>query len=195
MFFFYCKKDKYYVSVSEELNDKEPLTSTTISVFNEPCKESGEVTFDEDRRLAATFSVKNRYETEESAEGFYLHIFKEYCEKLHEKTIYMKVEFNHAGQGRTINFVMPFKYNASGEPELMELDPSGGDLEEFKKGYPMRELYEHLFIPINIVYDEKNKRYTYYLPNGLAKNEGENGKEMESIMKFNLYELKIKDES
>lgn len=189
------KTDNLYVSISEELNDEEPLTSSTISVFNDTCNDGFDVTFEEEKRLAATFSVKNRYETEESAEGFYLYIFKEYCEKLHEKTIYMKVEFNHAGEGRTINFVMPFKYDTNGNPELMELNPSGADLEDFQMGYPMKELYEHLFIPINIVYDEINKRYTYYLPEGLRKNEGEDGKEMERVMKFNLYELKIKDES
>ena len=185
------KKDNKYISVSEEMNEEEILTSTTISVYNDTCDDSENVTFDETKRLAATFNVKNRYETEESAEGFYLHIFKEYCEKLHEKTIYMKVEFNHAGQGRTINFSMPFAYDSDGmNPELLNLSPESGDLETFRQGYPLKELYSHLFIPINVVYDEKNKRYTYSLPNGLAKNT-----DKKKVMKFNLYEIKIKDES
>ena len=185
------KKDNLYVSVSEEINEEEILTSTTINVYNDTCTNTNDVTFDEEKRLAATFSVKNRYEAEESAEGFYLHIFKEYCEKLHENTIYMKVEFNHAGQGRTINFSMPFEYDNKGEnPTLLDLSPESGDLETFRQGYPLKELYSHLFIPINVVYDEKNKRYSYYLPSGLAKND-----DKEKIMKFNLYEIKIKDES
>lgn len=184
------KNDNLYVSINEELNDIEVLTSSTISVYNDTCDKDDKVTFEEDKRLAAKFIVKNRYEAEESAEGFYLHIFKDYSEKLHDKTIYMKVEFNHAGEGRTINFTMPFKYDNDGNAEMMDLSPSGGDLDDFKKGYPLNELYEHMFIPIKVVYDDDNKRYSYYLPNGLTKNS-----DKEKVMKFNLYELKIKDES
>jgi hypothetical protein len=33
-------------------------------------------------------------------------MFKEYSKKLHEATIYMKVEFNHAGYGKTIPMVL-----------------------------------------------------------------------------------------
>ena len=182
------RKDNLYVSVSEEINETEPLTSSTISVYNDTCDKNDKVTFEKDKRLAATFSVKNRYNTEESAEGFYLHIFKDYCEKLHEKTIYMKVEFNHAGEGRTINFTMPYNFE-EGEYTLMDLSPGSSDLTTFKEGYALSELYEHLFIPINVVYREKEKKYVYYLPEGLVQHD-EKG-----IMKFNLYELKIKDES
>ena len=196
------KNDNLYVSINEELNDVEVLTSSTISVYNDTCIEKdGEyyVTFEEDKRLAAKFIVKNRYEAEESAEGFYLHIFKDYSEKLHDKTIYMKVEFNHAGEGRTINFTMPFRYNDEGNPILLDLSPEGdgitgyienGKKHYFKEGYPLKELYEHMFIPIKVVYDDVNKRYSYYLPKGLAENS-----DKEKVMKFNLYELKIKDES
>ena len=194
------RNDNYYGSVSEDLNDKKVLTSKTISVYNDYGILEGEgtdeekfyVTFGENKRLDASFSVKNRYESEESAEGFYLHIFKNYCEKLHEKTIYMKVEFNHAGEGRTINMLMPMKYDGD-EPELMELGigNQGRDVETFKKGYALDELYKHLFIPIKVVYNEENKKYIYYLPKGLAPEKYNNDK----IMKFNLYELKIKDES
>jgi hypothetical protein len=102
----------------------------------------------------------------------------------------MKVEFNHAGEGRTINFTMPFKYEDN-DIKLMDLSPNSDDLTTFKEGYSLNELYEHLFIPIKIVYDDVNKRYSYYLPRGLAPENYDNDK----IMKFNLYELKIKDES
>lgn len=184
------KKDNKYVSVSEELNEKEIAKSSAITVYNDTCDDDGNVTFEADKRLAARFVVKNRYEMSESAEGFYLYIFKDYCEKLHEQTIYMKVEFNHAGEGRTVNFLMPFKYSGNTfEPVLMDLLPGSTDFEEFKKGYKLKELYEHLFIPINIVYDDINNRYSYYLPNGLVQH-NEKG-----VMKFNLYELKIRDES
>ena len=184
------RKDNLYVSVSDEININEPLTSSTISVYNDTCDENGKVTFDKEKRLAATFSVKNRYKSEESSEGFYLYIFKDYCEKLHEKTIYMKVEFNHAGEGRTINFTMPFNYDEKGEnPTLLDLSPESTVLSGFKKGYALSDLYKHLFIPINVVYRENEKKYVYYLPEGLVQHD-EKG-----IMKFNLYELKIKDES
>ena len=74
-------------------------------------------------------------------------------------------------------------------PTLMGLNPGGTDLSVFKEGYALSEIYKHLFIPINVVYRENEKKYVYYLPEGLVQHTDK------GIMKFNLYELKIKDES
>ena len=84
---------------------------------------------------------------------------------------------------------MPFNYDDKGEPTLLDLSPESNVLSNFKKGYALSDLYKHLFIPINVVYRENEKKYVYYLPKGLVQHTDK------GIMKFNLYELKIKDES
>lgn len=177
-----------YISVIETENV--PISSNTFSVSNDTCYDDKEfeVDFNEEKRLSASFHIKNRYEMNESSEGFYLYIFKEYCEKLHEEPIYLKVEFNHAGEGRTINFILPYKKNDT-EYELYNFT-NENDLNEFKKGVRLNELYKYMYIPLECVYDEVNKRYCYYMPSGLCKND-----DKESVMRFNLYELKIMDES
>ena len=45
--------------------------------------------------------------------------------------------------------------------KLMDLSPNSDDLTTFKEGYSLNELYEHLFIPINVVYRENEKKYVY----------------------------------
>ena len=189
-------KNQCYVNVIE--TDKKPIVSKSFNISSDTCNEiedlieynkskenDAEATFDEDIRISASFHIKNRYEMGESAEGFYLYIFKEYCEKLHEEPIYLKVEFNHAGEGRTINFMMPFK-----DEDMMDLSVGGADVEEFCKGIKLEDLYKYMYIPLESVYDYVNKRYCYYMPSWMCRNA-----KKESVMKFNLYEIKIKDES
>ena len=55
--------------------------------------------------------MNNKHVTDTSSEGFYLYIFREYAEKLHPKPIYMKIEFNHAGIGKQIPFLILLKVN------------------------------------------------------------------------------------
>ena len=69
---------------------------------------------EDSRRLSSRFTIDNKYATDTSSEGFYLYIFREYSENLHPKPIYMKIEFNHAGIGRTIPFIVPMKWKAGG---------------------------------------------------------------------------------
>ena len=57
-------------------------------------------------RLDCKFVIKDEFNTEKSSEGFNIYYFpdeiKELAKENTGKTIYMKVEFNHAGFGRTI---------------------------------------------------------------------------------------------
>lgn len=58
-------------------------------------------------RLDCKFIVRDEYYTEKSSEGFNIYYFPSdvILSENSEKTIYMKVEFNHAGFGRTIPFI------------------------------------------------------------------------------------------
>jgi len=63
--------------------------------------------FDESKRLSSQLVVKDKNTSTSSSEGFYLYIWKD-NENTIAQDLYMKVEFNHAGYGRTIPFMMPY---------------------------------------------------------------------------------------
>ena len=58
-----------------------------------------------DYRLDCNFTVRDEYFTEKSSEGFNFYYFPDAIEN-GERTIYMKVEFNHAKYGRTIPMIV-----------------------------------------------------------------------------------------
>ncbi len=166
-------------------------TVKRIGVHTEPCESSKKknLTFDEDKRLSSTFIIKNRHETIDSSEGFYLYLFKEYSNWLHERTIYMRVQFNHAGLGKTVNFMIMYHKNANGNKSMINWSLKY-NFDRYKDGYTLSELYEHIYIEIKVKYDLENKRFCYYLPKWMSeKNSNKN------VMHLSLFEIKIKDES
>lgn len=70
---------------------------------------------DEEKRLSSQITVTDKYNSDASSEGFYLYLWRDILPIIDEETlkkgtqtIYMKVEFNHAGYGRVIPFMMPY---------------------------------------------------------------------------------------
>ena len=188
---YFNKKIKYDESELTYKNINSDELSHTISVFDEVYKNE-KFTFDDESRLGCNITVKNKYETTTSSEGFYLYMFKEYSTGLKPSTVYLKIDFYHAGVGRVFPFIMPMttvdKYIY--RPLFLSND---GDVEELKKGVPMSDLNRQMFIPVNLIYNDENKRYVYYLPDNYRENsitETDN-----NIMEFNLFEVKIKNES
>ncbi|MBR6516690.1 MAG: hypothetical protein IKT40_07505 [Bacilli bacterium] len=185
-------KNDYFVSVEYVNDESRRVYDDLISVIDEDISEktyedrdkheSPNIIIDENKRLSSRFTVKNMYESSESSEGYYLYMFKEYSNGLHDKPIYLKVEFNHAGEGRTINFFMPTDKDGN----LLQLNID--NYLELIKGIPLENLYESMFIKLRTRYLESEDRYVYYLPEGLVKHD-DKGK-----MRFNLYEIKIRDE-
>jgi hypothetical protein len=142
-------------------------------------------------RVSSRFTIRNKYETDTSSEGFYLYMFREYSENLHPKPIYMKVEFNHAGIGRTIPFIIPMKWenpNKNEEYFPKETLTLKNDLDELKEGYPLSFVYAQTYIPLYAVYDFKNKEYGYVFDKRYVTVEDDK-------IRLNLFELKIKDEN
>ena len=130
------------------------------------------------------------FECSESSEGFYLYLFREYSSGIHERDIYLKVEFNHAGVGRTVTFMQPFKtINDEGDREMLNMSDSN-DVSLLKKGCKLQEMYDHIYIKVHVKYDFDSKRYYYYFPEWMTKHN-----DNKSEMRLNLYELKIADES
>ena len=162
-----------------------------IGVDTEPCENHNvkTLTFNENKRLSSSFIIKNRNETVESSEGFYLYLFKEYSNWLHERTIYMRVQFNHAGIGKTVNFMLLYHKNSQGEKNMINWGTKF-NFDKYKEGCPLNELYEHIYIEIKVKYDITNKRFCYYLPEWMSEKNSD-----KNVMRLSLFEIKIKDES
>lgn len=150
--------------------------------------------FDEKYRLSSRITVKDKHNSDTSSEGYYFYMFKEFSNSLRPKRVYLRIDFNHAGIGKTIPMIIPRKNiteeNPVGEPLYIH---NQTDLNYLKKGFKFKDIYNQLFIPIDVIYDEYNNRYVYYLPESLREND-ELGVD-DDIMEFNLFELKFKDES
>lgn len=164
------------------------------------------ISLKEDARLSSRFVIDNKYSTDTSSEGFYIYIFREYAEKLHPKRIYMKIEFNHAGIGKTIPFIVPMKWTEKNDdnevyPERrvtlsnkVETQEQGeetptalSDLDYLKQGYPLSWVYSQSYIPLYAVYDFKNKEYGYVFDKRyVTENNG--------VIDLNLFEIKIKND-
>ena len=105
------------------------------------------VTKTEGKRVDTEIKVTNEYDRSKSSEGFNIYLFSEdktFETENCEKTIYMKVEFNHAGNGKTIPLIMWPKVNNEYVPLTTE------------------NYIESLYIDVKISY--VNGRYVYYIP-------------------------------
>jgi hypothetical protein len=132
-----------------------------------------------DNNLTLSFSVTDRYNRNKSSEGFYLYLFPDGLQEGEERTLYLKIEFNHAGNGKTIPLMYPcygstpLTFNSDLFPHsLLNED---GDL---------TELYKHMFIPVTIKYDSDRNEYIYYF--NVAKYDTTNQE-----ITIGLYEPKI----
>ena len=185
------KKDDYDYDIETVYSVSNNNVVSHIGVDTEPCENNKKniLTFDENKRLSSSFIIKNRNSTADSCEGFYLYLFKEYSNGLHERSIYMRVQFNHAGLGKTVNFMQLYHQNADKSKAMLNWS-SKFNYEKYKDGCTLQELYEHLYIEIKVKYDIKNKRFCYYLPQWMSiKNSDKH------TMRLSLFEVKLKDES
>lgn len=100
-------------------------------------------------RLDTTLTITNEYDKERCSEGFNIYLFADDIPDGNtEKTIYMRVEFNNAGNGKTTPMiVMP-----TDVPLTME------------------NFMEHLYIPITI--KKYNDKYIYTIDNGVYDGSG-----------------------
>ena len=123
--------------------------------------------------------VNDEYDMTRSGEGFNLYLFRQDAplEKEHQD-IYMKVEFNHAGYGRTIPLIYWGKDDDTGKPKTLKVS----------------NYRENLYIPVRITLSDNG--YVYMFPNAKS---AENG-EAEGILwkddrlVFNLFEPMIEPE-
>ena len=124
-------------------------------------------------RVDTKITVTNEFDRNKSAEGFNIYLFKE-DKNLNlengEKTIYMKVEFNHAGNGKTTPMILWPK----------ELDSEGNPTSRYT-ALTVDNFISSLYIPIKLAYFDN--RYVYYLPTA------ENGSD--GVINLVLFEPKL----
>lgn len=181
-----------YDNIEEYVKLLDKNSSLAISNLTELYRDNY---LNDETRLSSRFTVTDKYITNTSSEGFYLYMFKDYSKKTRLSTIYLKIEFNHAGIGKTIQFMLPRKED--GTPLYVYNEE---DVEILKKGFPMGDIYNQIYIPINIIYDEASNKYVYFLPEEIRENKDLINTRNEQIvpdeiMEFNLFEVKFANES
>ena len=177
------------ISVTSEYLGKKGDGSGYESIKFEMSNDAIEALSTDSNRISSRFIIKNKYESDTSSEGFYIYIFREYAENLHPKPIYMKVEFNHAGVGRTIPFVIPMNWETNGGKRCPTTSLTlSSDLEKMKKGFKLSDTYAQTYIPLYAVYDFKNKEYCYVFDNRYVTVQ-------DGTARLNMFEMKIMDES
>ena len=138
-----------------------------LVLFNGTPGKNSDYSYEVSELLTAELDVTSENERSSSAEGFNLYLFSDDSPKANEeRTIYMKVEFNHAGYGRKFPMILwPTK---DGVPVPLTRE----------------NFYEYLYIPVVVSYDSKSNKYYYYIKG--AKNDTEN-----NVIKLALFEPKV----
>lgn len=152
----------------------------------------------EERRLSSQFVVKGRDTSDSSSEGFYLYLWKDNDSGVVPSNIYMKVEFNHAGYGRTIPFMMPYwdrkttsKCGIKTSQDILK-DWNGESKDVYNNDrdtrYTVQDYIKYSYIKLKYRYDKENERHIYYLDDTVY---GESAYFKDNTITFNLYEAKI----
>lgn len=188
-----------YFSLQEKNGKYEKVEANGIRVNTEPLIKNPSNDL-EDLRLSSQFVVSDKYTTDSTSEGFYLYLWKDGNKGVIPETLYMKVEFNHAGYGRNIPFMMPFydiKKHPNGEGKIKSLDEIVKDFEG--KGedapYGIRQYLKYSYIRWKYRYDKDTRKHIYYLDRDTYGNYDDNIDDDDKILKINLYEAKISPNS
>ena len=167
----------------------------------------------EDVRLSSQFVIKDKYNSTTSSEGFYLYLWRDNDNGIIPSDLYMKVEFNHAGYGRTIPFMMPyedkddknkgkiktFKEIVEDWSPIKNEDKNENENEDKNKdkyvGYGIKRYLKYSYIHLKYQYDTVDKRHVYYVDTDLYKGTDKSIYGIDNTMKFDLYEAKINFDS
>ena len=159
---------------------------------------------DKENRLGLSFVCTHKYDYDNPSEGFYFHLFPSNLSESASTEVYMKVEFNNAKYGYSIQLTMPEKNGdgtfdeMGGDSTMVPIDPESNDFpktyiyyvqrptQDNKDGVikvDMARLARDMYIPVRIRYDVENKRYVWFLPTS--------GDLTDNTMVFNLFEPRV----
>ena len=150
----------------------------------------------EEHRLSSQIVVSDPYTSRASSEGFYLYFWADNDNGAIPTDLYMKAEFNHAGYGRTIPFMMPY-YDIvkDGRYGIKTFEEIVDDWRNHH-GYGIRKYSRYSYVHFKCQYDKKSGRRVYYLdpdtygPYALY-NSGGNADKSLNELEINLYEAKV----
>lgn len=208
MFAKYIKynEEKNYVAVN--------MNENQYGVYNISEEKTGirvnRESFNEKTRLSSQFVVKSKNTSKASSEGFYLYIWKDNSTPL-PQDLYMKVEFNHAGYGRTIPFMMPYwdSKKWSGKKGIKSFTEILNDWNDIKKQqldqygriqwenntdghYGIRQYTKFSYIHLKYRYDKETDKHIYYLdPDTYGNIKYPTGDDGNKYIEINLYEAKV----
>lgn len=169
------------------VSNKKQAPTVLMEAFVDNGTESGttsEMLYDESYRLSSQMVVSDRYNANHSSEGFYSYILKHKSNKAKKQTIYLKIEFFHAGLGIKIPMIIPTDNNRNA---IDNWDIP--KLETFKNGYGVDEIHMRQYIPIDIYYSLDERKFIYEIS---EKNNFRNTIRKGEKYVFNLFELKTK---
>ena len=110
-----------------------------------------------------------------SFEGFNLYLFKEDILKNKTKTIYLRVDFSNASNGKTTLFTR-------GNPQDIGAN----------SGYTMQQLYDNLFYEIECSYDNSAKKYIYrFVGKDIYVYPNIEDKNIKNTINIDLYQAKV----
>lgn len=206
------ENDTYTVyNVSGVRVNREPMRKSGIDVDN------GDLGDDIDElerlRMSSQIVVEDKFSSSNSSEGFYFYNYRGNDNGVFPTEIYMRVEFNHAGYGRTVPFMMPYirkneeesvsRYsNRSNKIKTfddicydwseLDFDNGNNEKDEDDIGYSAAKYLKYSHIKWKYRYDKDTRKHIYYLDpevygEGVTSNNGHG----HNII-LNLYEGKIK---
>lgn len=159
--------------------------------------------FDEEKRLSSQFVIKDKNRSKASSDGFYLYLWKD-NESALPQDIYMKVEFNHAGFGRTVPFMMPYwdkRKWPNDERGFKSFKEIVEDFDSVKHDgvykynnnketdgpYGIRQYNKYSYLHLKYLYDINDMKHKYYIDYETYGEQDSVGNEIV----INLYEAKI----
>lgn len=193
---------------------------TGVRVNREPMRKNcitdlkNDVSSLEDLRLSSQIEIMDKYSSKRSSEGFYFYTYKNNDNGVFPSNIYMRVEFNHAGYGRTIPFMMPYiRKNEMAEGNRyygrakkiktfddicydwsdIDYDKGINEIkEEDKVGYGTVRYIKYSYIKLKYRYDKRTQKHVYYLdPDTYGDSVTTDNGHGNNII-LNLYEGKIR---
>lgn len=184
----YMETDGYTI-VGADTND--------FGIYNPMSNKTGirvdrEHGFDDKLRLSSQLVVKSKNTSSASSEGFYVYIWKD-NETTIPQDLYMKVEFNHAGYGRTVPFMIPYvdkkKHTSTRIPagfKTFENIVDDFNNKGIDSPYGMRQYLKYSYLHLKYCYDKDNQIHRYFID---PKTYGVQTNNNEIII--NLYEAKL----
>lgn len=183
--------------------DTNVLYKKYTNLIDKECKAQKDVPYVErdcygNDSLTASFKCTSKYNNEACSDGFYLYLFNTIVKQGENTPLYLKVEFNNAKFGKTVPLICPrykesagtcgvndlilFKTNDFPEDYMTSIIDTEGNPVSY---VDMPRLYNDLYIPIFVRYNNKKNRFEWYV----ASQDTDNEQKKDVV--FNLYEPRI----